>query len=150
MPQPLDLSRVERIHARLLVRYGARWTGMWAGVEPDLVRADWSTELAGVSDDAIRHALGHLPAEFPPTASQFRALCIAHRPAVVALPAPKPDPTVARAALGAVKRVADHDPKAWAWRLKAREEQGERLSPVQRRFWREALRAEMASAQEAA
>lgn len=33
-------------------------------------------------------------------------------------------------------------PKSWAYRLKAREQAGERLSPVQRRFWREALRHE--------
>lgn len=40
---------------------------------------------------------------------------------------------------------AKQDPKTWAWRLKAREEQGERLSKVQRDFWREALRAELAT-----
>jgi hypothetical protein len=34
---------------------------------------------------------------------------------------------------------AANDPKAWAWRLRARELSGERLSLVQRRFWREAL-----------
>lgn len=31
------------------------------------------------------------------------------------------------------------DPKAWAHRLRDREESGDHLSPLQRRFWREAL-----------
>ena len=36
-----------------------------------------------------------------------------------------------------------HDPKGWAWRLKAREESGERLTKAQRDMWRAALRVEL-------
>jgi hypothetical protein len=34
----------------------------------------------------------------------------------------------------------NHNPRGWAHALKAREQQGDRLSTVQKRFWREALR----------
>jgi hypothetical protein len=33
------------------------------------------------------------------------------------------------------------DAKAWAYKLKAREEKGEQLSLVQKKSWREALKA---------
>lgn len=38
-------------------------------------------------------------------------------------------------------RANPQDPKGWAHRLKAREDAGENLSPVQREAWRIALRA---------
>jgi len=44
-----------------------------------------------------------------------------------------------------VKRpeVADSDPKAWAWRLRKRELELDRLTPFQRCAWREALKTEL-------
>jgi hypothetical protein len=88
---PLDLRWVDRLHQRLLVRYGSRWTSLWAGVDPQLVRADWSDVLDGISPEGISYALAHLPPEFPPSAMQFRALA-ASRPAStahLALPPPR-------------------------------------------------------------
>lgn len=77
----MDTSRfVEKIFARLLVRYGAAWNRMWEGVEPDAVKADWERVLSGVNGAAIMFALEHLPADRPPTAGQFRALCISPPP----------------------------------------------------------------------
>jgi hypothetical protein len=58
-----------------------------------------------------------------------------------ALPAPKADPAVVKAVMGAFKRAEGADQKAWAIKLKEREESGERLGRVQRQFWREALGA---------
>lgn len=87
---PLDLRWVDRIHARLLARYGSRWMAMWAGVDAEIVRADWAHVLDGVSAEGIAYALEHLPEEFPPTSALFRRLC-AQRPnsAPVALPPPR-------------------------------------------------------------
>jgi hypothetical protein len=140
MRAPLDLRRVERIHARLLVRYGSRWINLWSGVEAELVQRDWAMELGGISDAAIAHALDNLPAEFPPTVAQFRASCVAHAPTFKALPPPAQDPEVARRVLSGLARPADHDPKAWAWRLKEAEESGGKLTSVQRASWRAAIR----------
>lgn len=147
MPAPLDSRRVERIHTRMLARYGTRWTGLWNGIDPDLIRADWASELAGISDAALTYALEHLPADKPPTSTQFRHLCLSYRAEVVALPAPEVDPQVARAVLQAFQRPKGHGPKAWAWDLKASEEAGRKLGAVQRRFWREALQHELGGTQ---
>lgn len=146
--QQLPSAWVESLFARLQVRYGAAWTRMWEGVEIAAVKADWAEELAGYvnAPDAIKHALGHLPPDRPPTVSQFAALCRnAPRYIAPALPAPTPDPAVVAAVLGAIRPVAAHDPKAWARRLRKRDQLCERLSLFQRFCWREALKTELVS-----
>lgn len=59
------------------------------------------------------------------------------------------DPARMRRALAGLRQQLDapRDPKAWAWRLKAREEGGEQLTPAQREAWRAALHVELARAQ---
>lgn len=71
----LELRYVDRIHTRLLARYGAKWINLYAGVDADMVKADWSEQLARVTPDAIRFAIENLPADNPPNVGQFRALC---------------------------------------------------------------------------
>jgi hypothetical protein len=89
----LDAKWVERLHTRLAVRYGSRWTGMWEGIDPALVRADWADVLDGLTAESIGYALEHLPSEFPPTAQAFRALCMrAPAKAAAQLPAPAVEP----------------------------------------------------------
>lgn len=89
---PFPLRYVEEIHARLAVRYGARWSSLWAGVDADLVKADWSQVLDGMSPASVTKALESLPHDFPPTAPAFRALGVIseeHKPAPML---PPPDP----------------------------------------------------------
>lgn len=81
---------VVQIHSALAVRYGRRWLAMWAGLDMELVRADWRRVLRDYAGNptAVMHALDNLP-EHVPTASDFRALCAAGpRPAWQPLPAP--------------------------------------------------------------
>lgn len=52
--------------------------------------------------------------------------------------APRPAPRIAAAALP--EGMAPKHPKAWAYRLKARDEAGEQLSPLQRELYVDALR----------
>jgi hypothetical protein len=73
---PLPLQTVDRIFARLLVRYGSAWLRTWEGIDEAAVKADWANELRGASNAAILHALGNLPPDRPPTVGQFRLLCI--------------------------------------------------------------------------
>ena len=57
-------------------------------------------------------------------------------------PKPEPKRVDRHAAIEALRTVlnrADLDPKAWAKRLREREEGGERLKPIQRKAWREVL-----------
>lgn len=137
----LDLQRVERIHTRLMVRYGAKWLNLWAGVPTEAVKVDWAEQLGGMSDSAILHALDNLPTELPPNVAQFRALALRRPEAMApALPAPPADPARVSGAMAAAQKVrADADPKAWARRLKAAEGRGERMTPAQRAMWRSAL-----------
>lgn len=81
---------VVQIHSALAVRYGRRWLAMWAGLDMELVRADWRRVLRDYAGNptAVMHALDNLP-EHVPTAADFRALCASGpRPAWQPLPAP--------------------------------------------------------------
>jgi hypothetical protein len=71
----LPSAWVDRVHARLLVRYGAAWIRKWEGVPMEAVKADWAETLGGLGREAILHALDHLPVDGPPNALQFRDLC---------------------------------------------------------------------------
>lgn len=71
---PLPLPYVERIHQRLMVRYGSAWVSKWAGVDQAAIQADWAEELDGMTPEGIKAALANLPLDFPPTCSAFRKL----------------------------------------------------------------------------
>lgn len=81
---------VVQIHSALAVRYGRRWLAMWAGLDMELVRADWRRVLRDYAGNpaAVMHALDNLP-EMVPTAIEFERLCAAGpRPAWRPLPPP--------------------------------------------------------------
>lgn len=139
---------VQHIWTVLRANYGAHFDRQWqcpAGVEPAehvaSLMAVWGEKLGGFAKNpaAIRHALDNLPAD-PPNLLQFRALCIGRpEPAPLALPAPPADPARVAAAMATVVKLQAESPKDWAWRLKEREESGERLSMAQKAMWRAAL-----------
>ena len=91
----LPSAWVDRVHARLLVRYGAAWIRKWEGVPMEAVKVDWADALTGLGADAIAHALDHLPPDAPPNALQFRDLCRSRPSAAPQLthdqPAPNPE-----------------------------------------------------------
>ena len=145
-------SLIELIFAKCSLVYGREFLGRWEGQDIGEVKADWRRELGGLlgNPQVIRHALEHLPANTAPTVLQFRSLCIGppgdRHESTLRLKAPSVDPKV----IAAAKTVAhgpksDADPKAWAWRLRKRDQQGERLSQFQRAAWREALKSELSS-----
>lgn len=144
----LEQRWVDAIHSRLLVRYGAQWLNQWAGVAPELVKADWAEELApyAAHPTAIKHALENLPVDKPPTVTQFKMLC-RNSPVMAppALPAPAVDPAVSQA----IKKAYEPkivQAKEWAHRLRRREQLLERLTICQRTMWRAALNAESGQA----
>lgn len=87
----LPAAWVDALFHRLAVRYGASFARQWEGLDLAAVKADWADELAYYADHpaAIAGALRELPADFPPNAMQFRALCARALPAAPALPAPE-------------------------------------------------------------
>lgn len=143
---------VEALFRRLLGVYGSRFTRMWgdlgdAGVTADEVKAIWARELGSITPEQIRHALDHLPESSPPTVLEFRRLCLqAPVMAPPALPAPKANPAaVAAAVQRAMAGPGQLDPRAWARRLLARVEAGERLPHAQVQAARRALRSEVSA-----
>lgn len=142
MSNALPDAWVERIFARILVRYGAAWVRMWEGVDMAAVRADWADELAGMQNrpEAIAYGLRYLPQDRPPTVQAFKAQCNRlPEKDVPSLPSPPADPKVVAAVKQAITETPS-DPRAWARRLKRRHEAGERLNMAQVGMYREALR----------
>lgn len=136
---------VNQLFAKLTVRYGAAFMRQYAGLDPDEVKADWADVLGifAQSKDALRYGLEHIPADKPPNALQFRDLCrrpTEHATSTLRLPMPKADPALARAVRAAWKPVGAGGPRAWAERLRDREQRGEQLTRFQAEAWRTALR----------
>jgi hypothetical protein len=134
---------VDKIFTKLAVTYGQRFLGLYAGLDLQAVKDDWADELAGYAQSpaAIKHALGILPTDKPPTVLEFRQLCRSAPQYVQAqLPGPRtPPPPNLREAVAGIGKEGAYDPKEWAHKLKAREESGASLTMAQKQMWREAL-----------
>lgn len=139
----LPIDWIEALFKRFLGLYGNRFTRMWEGLDIEDVKQSWARELSGVRGDAIKYAIEHLPESMPPTVLEFRKLCHqAPAPNQALLPGPKLDRDEA------AKRAKDlriqigsdvSDGRAWARRLLARAEAGERLPVAHVQMARQAL-----------
>lgn len=146
-PTTLPAGWVDSLFARLQVRYGAAWNRMWEGIDIAAVKADWAEELGGFhkNPDAIKRALEQLPANWPPTVAQFKALCIGREGDIEQeqprLPAPPADPERVKALVAEIPRAqAKRSPRQWADDLRKREQAIDRtMSVTQRAAWRVAL-----------
>ena len=144
----LPTKAIDRLFERLAACYGAAWTRQWADVPMADVKALWAHELGSFAGclHRIAWALDNLPTRCP-NAIEFKHLCRqAPAPAVPQLPEPEADPERLRHELSKLGQLrapplgaVDH--KAWARRIIARHEYGERLAPITLRFAREALGA---------
>jgi hypothetical protein len=146
----ISYKAIDRLFERLGATYGSAWTRMWADVPVTDVKTAWAHELAAYSNNlnAIAWALENLPDRCP-NLIEFKSLCKhAPRPSVEALGEPKApvdvvDRELAKIAAEAFKAPTDDrghvDNRRWAKKLKARDEKGEILSPLQKRFYKEAL-----------
>jgi hypothetical protein len=141
----LPLTWIDRIFDRMAVRYGRRFMDQWAGVDLDAVKHDWASELDGLQNapTSIVYGLANLPDDRPPTVTQFRAICIRGIPSSdkIALPAPRADFSKLQAEFDKLRRPLEDsgDMKAWARRLKARHDAGEKLNANQIRCYKNAL-----------
>lgn len=144
----LSSETIKSLFARMAVRYGNSWRTRWDGLEIEAVATDWLHVLRGLSTEQVIHGLAHLP-EFVPTAHQFREACL-RAPTMIlpVLPEPPADPVVVAKAVTALQKLGQSriDPKVWAYRLKAREASGEKLTKAQRDMWRAAIQVEDHSA----
>lgn len=145
----LPLRAVDRLFDRLTATYGRDFISRFDGVDQNELKAVWAHELSGFSDklSMIAWALENLP-ERAPNVIEFRNLC-RKAPAIEAprLPEPKANPERVRAELAKLsplmtsikspKVAIDH--KAWAKRIIARKDAGEKINPTTLRFAKEAL-----------
>lgn len=141
----LPTAWVDKLFTKLIVTYGQRFLGLYAGVDLQIVKDDWAEELAGYvnNPDAIKHALQHLPTDRPPNVLEFKQLCrgAPAKAPLMALEAPKSDPArVAEAMASMTAPKPKYNPREWAENLKALEERGGRLTMAQKMMWREALK----------
>lgn len=149
----MPIKAIDRLFERLGATYGKQWTSMWEGVPISDVKTLWAHELVAYAHrlEDIAWALENLPARAP-NAIEFRNLCrSAPRPQAPALPEPKADPARMKtelAKLGEVRKTTagQVDHKAWARRIIAAHEAGEKIRPVSLRFAREALRINVEAA----
>lgn len=144
----LSDSWLNIILQRIEVAYPGRFPPR--AVAPELVRAEWAHELDGMGREDLQHGMANLPPDYPPNALQFKVICQS-RPRPVEMPPPGPKrvtpsaetkqqiKTFSQALARGMTERASADPLAWARQLKAKEEAGEELRPVQARAWREAL-----------
>lgn len=141
----LPIAWVDKLFEKLSIRYGRDFLGRWEGMPIADIKTDWSDVLSGFKGhpDSIAWALDNLPESKAPTATEFRALCRkAPTPNVPQLEAPKASRERMAAELEKLEPIVKRkeiDMKDWARRLKARDEAGERLKPIQIRFYKEAL-----------
>lgn len=127
---------VDRIFDKLTLVYGQAFLRRWQDIDLNAVKSDWGHELAGFAQHprAIAFALENLPVDKPPTVLEFKAMARRVPAAdVPRLEVPKADPErVARelAKLAPIRKAAPVtvDRLAWAKRILARAEGGERVA----------------------
>ncbi|MEY2632934.1 MAG: hypothetical protein RIR00_1588 [Pseudomonadota bacterium] len=150
-PDPMPIAWVERIFETFRLTYGASWERQWSTTSgadsaawAEQLAQHWSRGLAGfqANPKALKRVMESLPAK-PPNLPEFRALLQAQprqdeTPLLTVSNTPMPS-RVAEELRKLREPNGDTDPKAWARRLLARAEAGERLSSIQVRFAREAL-----------
>lgn len=132
MEQQTFTDVIELIFGKLQVRYGAAWLRQWDGVDMNLVKSDWGSELVGFANnlEPLRYALRHLP-ERCPNVGQFRAIANGcPLPQFKQLPAPAADPAIVAEELArqsGIRKAITHreDGKQWARRILSRIQNGD-------------------------
>lgn len=144
---------VAYVFSELAATYGSAWDRSLGQAPIADVKTKWADALesylhSNEAKKSIMWALNNLPDRVV-NAREFRTLC-GHAPARVmpALPEPKADPArvaAELAKLGHIRGETVSQPKNtmkdWAFRLKARKEAGEKISPFQESCYKAALAA---------
>ena len=113
----LPIEWVEKLFAKLTLNYGVDFLNRYKGIPLVDVKTDWSEELGRLDGAAIVFALGSLP-DRPPTAQQFRNLCL-QAPSAVEVPKlemPKANPEMAKLVMEKLAQAPTSpvDNRAWA------------------------------------
>jgi hypothetical protein len=142
---PLSSQAIDGVFGRLAIRYGSAWFAKWDGIPIEMVKADWSEQLERLGVAAITHGLLNLP-EYPPSVTEFKAICFSKPEPQQSLPPPKRGPLppeVAQKIKPLVDAWRTRKPLQWAYDLQERERLGDDLSITQRAAWRAVLQQQM-------
>lgn len=145
----LPSKAVDRLFERLAATYGATWDRALGTAPIADVKSAWAHELAGFADKLamLAWALENLP-ERAPNVIEFRSLCRrAPVPEAPRLSEPKADPERIKTELAKLsptvqalrQNASPVDHKAWARRIVARHDAGDRITPITLSFARQAL-----------
>lgn len=132
--------------------YGSKFLDLWRMSDMEKVRDLWAEKLSGFRGmpGAIKEALDSLDSKpYPPTLPEFLQMCREAAPRhlnKLAMLSYTQTPEerakaqeIARTVVEKIVRADEREHKAWAKRLKARDEASERLSLTQVSAYREAL-----------
>ena len=141
---------LERLFKRLSATYGAEFINKWDNVSMSDVKTAWAHELSSFARNltAIGWALENLP-ERCPNAIEFKKLCRqAPKPLIALEGYSKASAVIVDAEIAEMVKAVVHqtdtndnkrDYKAWAKKLKARHDAGEKLEIFQIRSYKVAL-----------
>jgi hypothetical protein len=130
-------AAVDHIFSALAVAYGPAFTRSLGEAPSAEIKTFWGYQISDFTHSkaakrAIVWALQNLPPKVP-NAIEFKNLCRnAPSKAPVMLPAPAVNPEIAAKVLGGLKAstLPKVDHKAWAHRIIARHEAGQKISPT--------------------
>lgn len=110
-PSALPDSWIERLFDKLSAMYGNRFTDMWRGIDPEMVKREWAESLVSYPPAVLKYALDQCKdtSNSPPSLPQFIGFCrtgMARNQPAFALPAPTMDRETARARLRQVAEKA--------------------------------------------
>ena len=145
----MPLQAVDRLFSRLTMTYGPTFTRTFEGLDLNEVKSLWSHELAFYCTQDrmidVAWALENLP-ERAPNIIEFRNLCRkAPEREKPRLPEPKADPVRLQKELARLGEIREKvlttavDHKAWARRIIARHQAGDKLNLTILGFAKEAL-----------
>jgi hypothetical protein len=145
----LPIRTVERLFDRLTTTYGTEFTNVWKGLNMNAVKTTWAHELSFYADRLkdIAWALENLP-DRAPNLIQFKNLC-RQAPSIEQKQLPPPEINCERMKAELEKltdihiKAADKDKKEWARRLVQRAANGERITSINLRFAKMALKEQM-------
>lgn len=78
-PSPLPKSATDELWMRMASRYGHAWVSQYGPMPDGIAAAEWRGTLAGLTGDQMREGFdadAMRAAEWPPSSSKFRALCL--------------------------------------------------------------------------
>jgi len=146
-------AMVEAVFAKLLLVYGAgRLNATYRDQDIGTVKRHWAHELRGMNASDIAYGLGVLPPDFVPNVLQFKAACQrAPVASIQQIAGPPASPERVKRVLARMHAATQHlrgsgalaDPKAWAWKVLARHEAGDRIPSCHLRMARAGLEREL-------